>query len=80
MNSALGQIGEPRLDSGYIPPGDIKPKFDPLAPLLPEELCWIIDRAFFYEVPSPPLIAFISLSAHDDRWNGTTAISCPTPS
>jgi hypothetical protein len=50
QRSTLGQIGEPRLDSGYIPPGDPKPTFDPLAPLLPEELCWIIDRSFSYEV------------------------------
>ncbi|KAF9441565.1 hypothetical protein P691DRAFT_779764 [Macrolepiota fuliginosa MF-IS2] len=48
---AAFEIGEPRLDSGYIPPADAsKPKFDPLALLLPEELCWIIDRAFAYEM------------------------------
>lgn len=47
---ALDQIGEPRLDSGYIAPGDTKVEFNPLALLLPEELCWIIDTALFYEV------------------------------
>lgn len=30
--------------------GDDKPPFDPLAPLLPEEICWILDRAFACEV------------------------------
>ncbi|KXN91924.1 N-alpha-acetyltransferase, 35 NatC auxiliary subunit [Leucoagaricus sp. SymC.cos] len=47
---AAFEIGEPRLDSGYIPPGEARPKFNPLAPLLPEELCWIIDRSFSYEM------------------------------
>ena len=27
-----------------------RPVFDPLEPLLPEEVCWIIDRAFACEV------------------------------
>jgi hypothetical protein len=49
MNATLGQIGEPRLDSGFIPAVEVRPKFNPLTPLLPEELCWIIDRAFSYE-------------------------------
>ncbi|KAJ3569987.1 hypothetical protein NP233_g4697 [Leucocoprinus birnbaumii] len=47
---AAFEIGEPRLDSGFIPAGDVKPKFNPLAPLLPEEVCWIIDIAFSYEM------------------------------
>ncbi|KAF5349588.1 hypothetical protein D9756_008923 [Leucocoprinus leucothites] len=47
---AAFEIGEPRLDSGYIPAGGVRPKFNPLAPLLPEEICWIIDRAFSYEM------------------------------
>jgi len=46
------QIGEPRLDSGYIPVGEVGQKFNPFVPLLPEELCWVIDRAFSYEVIS----------------------------
>ncbi|KAF7777691.1 hypothetical protein Agabi119p4_3763 [Agaricus bisporus var. burnettii] len=47
---AAFEIGEPRLDSGYIAPGDTKVEFNPLALLLPEELCWIIDTALFYEM------------------------------
>jgi hypothetical protein len=48
--NVLQQIGEPRLDSGFILDEDNKPPFNPLAPLLPEELCWILDRAFACEV------------------------------
>ncbi|KAF8872660.1 Mak10 subunit, NatC N-terminal acetyltransferase-domain-containing protein [Gymnopilus junonius] len=44
------EIGEPRLDSGIIVQEQIRPTFDPLAPLLPEELCWILDRALAYEM------------------------------
>ncbi|KDR82005.1 hypothetical protein GALMADRAFT_221894 [Galerina marginata CBS 339.88] len=46
--SAL-EIGEPRLDSGLIVREQLRPPFNPLAPLLPEELCWILDRALAYE-------------------------------
>ncbi len=44
------KIGEPRLDSGMITEENRRPPFDPLMPLLPEEVCWIIDRSFSYEV------------------------------
>jgi len=44
------EIGEPRLDSGIVPLNQNGRKFNPQAPLLPEELCWIIDRCFAYEV------------------------------
>ncbi|EIN07974.1 hypothetical protein PUNSTDRAFT_135491 [Punctularia strigosozonata HHB-11173 SS5] len=38
--SAL-EIGEPRMDSGVVLPDEVtKPLFDPLAPLLPEEMAW----------------------------------------
>lgn len=52
------QIGEPRLDTGFIVQEQIRPPFKPLTPLLPEEICWILDRALAYEVrllrlPSP---------------------------
>ncbi|KAG7453081.1 uncharacterized protein BT62DRAFT_959328 [Guyanagaster necrorhizus] len=47
--SAL-EIGEPRLDSGMILEKNQRPPFDPLMPLLPEEVCWIIDRSFSYEM------------------------------
>lgn len=48
------EIGEHRLDTGLMvdPEREKKFPFNPLAPLLPEELCWIIDRSFSYEVRS----------------------------
>ncbi|KAF7298377.1 hypothetical protein MKEN_01362300 [Mycena kentingensis (nom. inval.)] len=44
------EIGEPRLDSGMVVHAEQRPPFDPWAPLLPQEICWIIDRAFSYEM------------------------------
>ncbi|KAK7040262.1 N-alpha-acetyltransferase, non-catalitic subunit [Paramarasmius palmivorus] len=41
------EIGEPRLDTGMKLGNE---PFDPMTPLLPEELCWIIDRTFAYEM------------------------------
>ncbi|KAJ6606132.1 Mak10 subunit, NatC N-terminal acetyltransferase-domain-containing protein [Mycena vulgaris] len=44
------EIGEPRLDSGMAGEADQRPPFDVWEPLLPQEICWIIDRAFSYEM------------------------------
>ncbi|KAF9009616.1 Mak10 subunit, NatC N-terminal acetyltransferase-domain-containing protein [Cyathus striatus] len=44
------EIGEPRLDSGLIKPDVKAASFDPLDPLLPEEVCWIIDKSFSLEM------------------------------
>lgn len=45
------EIGEPRLDSGLeLPEQTNRPPFDPLAPLLPEELCWMFDTALAYQI------------------------------
>ena len=44
------QIGEPSLDTGFTTKDQAQPPFDPLTPLLPEEVCWILDRAMAYEV------------------------------
>ncbi|KAI0085943.1 Mak10 subunit, NatC N-terminal acetyltransferase-domain-containing protein [Irpex rosettiformis] len=44
------EIGEPRMDSGMILEEDKKPPFDSTALLLPEELCWIMDRMFACEM------------------------------
>ncbi|KAF9460883.1 Mak10 subunit, NatC N-terminal acetyltransferase-domain-containing protein [Collybia nuda] len=44
------EIGEPRLDSGLVIAESIRPSFDPTMPLLPEEICWILDRSFAYEM------------------------------
>ncbi len=39
------------MDSGFArPEDDLKAPFDPLMPLLPEEVCWILDRALACEV------------------------------
>ncbi|KAI6124048.1 Mak10 subunit, NatC N-terminal acetyltransferase-domain-containing protein, partial [Pisolithus croceorrhizus] len=43
-------IGEPRSDSGLALLDDSRPPFDPLVPLLPDEVCWIIDRAYSCEM------------------------------
>ncbi|KAJ8591458.1 Mak10-domain-containing protein [Rhizopogon salebrosus TDB-379] len=44
------EIGEPRFDSGMALLDKSKPSFNPLAPLTPEEVCWIIDRSFSCEM------------------------------
>ncbi|KAJ7084851.1 Mak10 subunit, NatC N-terminal acetyltransferase-domain-containing protein [Mycena belliarum] len=44
------EIGEPRLDSGMVGAEGERPPFDPWTPLLPQEICWIIDRCFSYEI------------------------------
>ena len=46
------QIGEASLDTGFITKDQAQSPFDPLTPLLPEEVCWILDRAMAYEVIS----------------------------
>ncbi|KAL4064339.1 Mak10 subunit, NatC N-terminal acetyltransferase-domain-containing protein [Scleroderma citrinum] len=47
---AAFEIGEPRFDSGLALLDGSRPPFKPLAPLLPEEVCWIIDRTFACEM------------------------------
>ncbi|KIL68496.1 hypothetical protein M378DRAFT_71592 [Amanita muscaria Koide BX008] len=44
------EIGEPRLDTGLIKDNEDQTPFDPTTPLLPEEICWILDRAYAYEM------------------------------
>ncbi|KAJ7611761.1 Mak10 subunit, NatC N-terminal acetyltransferase-domain-containing protein [Roridomyces roridus] len=44
------EIGEPRLDSGMARDEDRRPPFDLYTPLLPQEICWIMDRAFSLEM------------------------------
>ena len=38
------------MDSGMVVEQERRPSFDPLTPLLPRELCWILDRSFACEV------------------------------
>jgi hypothetical protein len=43
-----------------------RPPFDPLAPLLPEEVCWILDRSISCEVSERrPCIALPLISTTD---------------
>ncbi|KAF8528155.1 Mak10 subunit, NatC N-terminal acetyltransferase-domain-containing protein [Hysterangium stoloniferum] len=44
--SAL-EIMDPRMDTGISDP---PPSFDPNMPLLPSEVCWMLDRSFAYEM------------------------------
>ncbi|THH13088.1 hypothetical protein EW146_g7094 [Bondarzewia mesenterica] len=44
------EIGEPRLDTGMELDEERRPPFNPLTPLLPEELCYIMDRTFSCEM------------------------------
>ncbi|KAH8114195.1 Mak10 subunit, NatC N-terminal acetyltransferase-domain-containing protein [Phellopilus nigrolimitatus] len=54
LNEAMSavEIGDPRMDSGAALPVDAQqhPPFDPLAPLLPGEVCWVLDRALTCEM------------------------------
>jgi len=52
LNDAMSalEIGEPRMDSGMVLEEAQRPPFDPLAPLLPEEVCWILDRSISCEM------------------------------
>jgi hypothetical protein len=43
------------MDSGVLRTEFSRNQFDPSAPLLPEEVCWIMDRMFAAEVSDPPL-------------------------
>lgn len=43
---------DPRMDSGAAREDYPKVSFDPSSRLLPEEVCWIIDRLFAAEVSS----------------------------
>jgi hypothetical protein len=43
------------MDSGVVRTEFYRNQFDPSAPLLPEEVCWIMDRMFAAEVSHPPV-------------------------
>ena len=47
------------MDSGMVLEEAQRPPFDPLVPLLPEEVCWILDRSISCEVNKcSPVIPF----------------------
>ena len=64
------------MDSGMSLEQDVANDFDPLAPLLPEELCWILDRMFACEVNRPCSLLPIPLFNvfYVFRWNGILEI------
>ncbi len=55
-----------------------RPPFDPLAPLLPEEVCWILDRSFTCEVNGPALLyrtRFMYVSFFQMEWHAGKTLS-----
>ncbi|KAI0933432.1 hypothetical protein AcV5_005579 [Taiwanofungus camphoratus] len=44
------EIGEPRMDSGMVLEQHRRSPFEPLTLLLPQEVCWILDRSFACEM------------------------------
>ncbi|TDL18511.1 Mak10-domain-containing protein [Rickenella mellea] len=53
LNEAMSaiEIGDSRMDSGaLLTDQDLRRDFDPLTPMLPEEVCWILDRTFACEM------------------------------
>ena len=58
-----------------------RPPFDPLAPLLPEEVCWILDRSFACEVNDPVLLyhtriqCFMYVSLLQMEWHSGKTLS-----
>ncbi|KZV60520.1 hypothetical protein PENSPDRAFT_671604, partial [Peniophora sp. CONT] len=45
------EIGDSRMDTGVILPAQLeRPTYNPTAPLLPSELCWLLDRSFAAEM------------------------------
>ena len=42
------------MDSGMTIESERRPPFNPLEPMLPQEICWILDRAFACEVIRHP--------------------------
>ncbi|KAL7416135.1 Mak10 subunit, NatC N-terminal acetyltransferase-domain-containing protein [Mrakia frigida] len=44
------EVMDPRMDSGVQLPDTNQDLFDPSSPLLPEEVCWILDRALACEM------------------------------
>ena len=51
------QIMDPKMDSGYLQPGEtLEDEYDVMRKLLPEEILGIMDQMLCFEVCSRPLI------------------------
>jgi hypothetical protein len=62
---------DPKMDSGFLQPGEtLEDDYDPLAPLLPEELIGIMDQLLCYEMAwhtGYPLSQTLFTSVYIDR-------------
>jgi len=65
------------MDSGMVLEDAQRPPFDPLSPLLPEEVCWILDRSISCEVNQHRQV--VSPADFRHRWNGTPGVLFPKP-
>lgn len=54
-----------------------RPPFDSLAPLLPEEVCWILDRSFACEVNDPGTALYLHnfMSSVQMEWHAGKTLS-----
>lgn len=77
LSSRSAKIGEPRLDTGITLQEERRPPFNPLVQLLPEEVCWILDRSFACEVigrtHAVVNCTYWTSYAFCCRWNGMQA-------
>lgn len=71
---------DPRMDSALVPPGVTPPEVpftDPNAPLLAEEVCWVLDRTMSAEVSHRSPILAIFVLTRRVRWDGIAAMHYP---
>ena len=70
------QIGDPRMDSGAAQiENESGQNFDPRAPLLPEEICFILDRALACEVTASLLSAGFRSHCFKMHWHAGNALA-----
>ena len=60
------------MDSGLMLEEAQRPPFDPLMPLLPEEVCWILDRSISCEVND--FAGSFSPTDFHHRWSGIPGV------
>ena len=64
------------MDSGMVLEEAQRPPFDPLAPLLPEEVCWVLDRSISCEVSQRRRVTHLPAN-FQHRWSGTLGVLFP---